>query len=158
MLYQRASSQQTASRRPGTSKQPPSSVARLWLGARCCGTLHHHACEGPGHQHFPGGCPSLAFGEKACVTFLGPVKTHPVCKASQARAVQTDLQSASLFFFFLQSFLYLYWYSALTVFRLLSAWAFIHFKEPLPPLAVDDDGLKTDGVTAYECSILFPPD
>lgn len=68
-----------------------------------------------------------------------------------------DLQFVALFFN--RFSLYLVWYSALTVFRLVSAWAFIHLKEPLPPLAVvDDDGIKTDGVTAYECSILFPQD
>ena len=34
----------------------------------------------------------------------------------------------------------------------------MHFKELFFPLAVDDDGIKTDGVTAYECPILFPQD
>lgn len=61
--------------------------------------------QGPGDRPaLPCGCPSQAFdGEnlhlkKKKKPLLGPVKTHPVCRASGAWAVQTDLQFISLFF------------------------------------------------------------
>jgi hypothetical protein len=86
-----------------TSKQPQ-------LNGQALAGMATTPVRGQGtNASFPVGCPSLGFGEKACVTFLGPVKTHTVCQASQPRAVQTDLQSASLFFsFFFFFFLFLF--------------------------------------------------
>lgn len=78
--------------------------------------------QGPGYQHFPVGAQAWPFGEKVCVCDIsGSSKDTPCLQSLTSPAVQTDLQLESGFVFFFLIILYLYWYSVLTVFRLLSA-------------------------------------
>lgn len=107
-------------------------------------------------QPFPVGAQARPLIRKTCIkkTLLGPVKTHPVCKASGAWAVQTDLQLVSLFFNHFSTFIGI----QLSQVSGQCQPGLSSMLKSLYPLSVDDDGMKTDGVTAYECSILFPQD